>query len=136
MSEPKSKSFLFLGFIYFIGIFLLGFVLGTIRTLFLAPSFGKVPAVLMEIPIILIAAWLLSRFLLNHYRVSHSGRFLLKMGITGLCFLMLTELIISVFVFGNSMNSFFKELVTVHGILGFCGQIVFGLIPVLQKYFK
>ena len=46
---------------YFGIIFALGFVLGTIRTLWLAPIVGTVGAVLIELPIMLIASWLVAR---------------------------------------------------------------------------
>ncbi|MCG9874727.1 MAG: hypothetical protein MH321_08080 [Leptospiraceae bacterium] len=136
MSETKSKSSFYLGFLYFLGIFLLGFVLGTFRTLVLLPSVGKILAVIIELPFILMAAWIFSKYLTTHYRASHDGRFLLRMGTIALGLLMIAEFLFSVFLFGNSSQSFFSEIMTIHGMIGLCGQVVFGFIPILQKYFK
>ncbi len=42
---------------YWLGIFALGFVLGTARTLWLEPMLGAVPAVTLELPVMLAASW-------------------------------------------------------------------------------
>jgi hypothetical protein len=46
---------------YFGLIFALGFLLGTVRTLLLAPATGATAAVLIELPVMLGASWLAAR---------------------------------------------------------------------------
>jgi hypothetical protein len=43
--------------VYFLALFALGFVLGTMRVLFVAPSIGVLRATLLEVPIMLSAAF-------------------------------------------------------------------------------
>ncbi len=55
------------GLLYFVVVFAVGFVLGTIRTLWVIPRFGARTAELMETPIMLIvsivtARWTVARF--------------------------------------------------------------------------
>jgi hypothetical protein len=45
------------GAVYFLVVFLLGFGLGTIRVLFVAPRLGQTTAVLLETPLMLAASW-------------------------------------------------------------------------------
>ena len=63
--ELKAGSF------YFLWVFGLGFVLGTIRTLFLAPIAGDLIAVLIELPVILTFAWILCARLIKRFEVSN-----------------------------------------------------------------
>lgn len=47
-------------FRYFAVIFAMGFVLGVIRTLVIAPRTGATVAVLMEMPLMLAASWIVA----------------------------------------------------------------------------
>ncbi len=57
-SGPNHDPRLPAGLIYGLAIFALGFLLGTLRELVLAPVFGRTLIVWIEAPLILIAAWL------------------------------------------------------------------------------
>jgi hypothetical protein len=46
-----------LGLRYFAGVFAVGFLLGTVCTLWLAPAVGEVAAVAIELPVIIGASW-------------------------------------------------------------------------------
>jgi hypothetical protein len=50
------------GALYAIIVFLIGFILGTIRVLPLAPRLGETTAVIIEAPIILMASWFVCRW--------------------------------------------------------------------------
>ncbi len=47
------------GVLYFGLVFALGFILGTLRVLVLEPRLGSTGAVLLELPVMLAASWLL-----------------------------------------------------------------------------
>jgi hypothetical protein len=49
------------GALYAIIIFVVGFILGTIRVLLLAPRLGETTAVIIEAPIMLAASWFVCR---------------------------------------------------------------------------
>ena len=52
----SSRTF-FASASYFALVFLLGFAFGLLRVLVLAPKYGEVAAVLIEVPIVLALAW-------------------------------------------------------------------------------
>jgi hypothetical protein len=54
------------------------------------------------------------------------------MGLAALVLLLAAEVVLSVLVFGSSLNQYLDSLRTAHGLTGLAGQIVFGFIPLLQ----
>src|SRR5215469_7339785 len=57
------------GALYSIIAFLIGFILGTIRVLLVAPRLGETTAVIVEAPIILAASWLVCRWCVDRLNV-------------------------------------------------------------------
>ena len=55
---------------FFIALFALGFVLGTIRVLFVAPRFGSLAAILAEVPVMLFAAVYACRWAVRRWQVA------------------------------------------------------------------
>ena len=66
-----------MGFRYFAGVFSAAFLLGVVRTLWLAPAIGAAPAVLVETPIVLAISWWWCRRLLAHQPLPLAGRALM-----------------------------------------------------------
>ena len=114
-------------------VFAAGFALGTVRTLILAPRFGALPAVLVELPIMLGIAWIACGKLVARFHVPSGPPPRLAMGAFAFGLLMLAEVTLSVGVFGRSMNEFTDGLTTPHGLLGLSGQVLFGLMPVMRR---
>jgi hypothetical protein len=69
------------GALYAIIVFLIGFILGTIRVLLLAPRLGETTAVLVEAPMILAASWFVCRWWADRLDVT---RTVLARSLTGL----------------------------------------------------
>ena len=120
------------GLAYFGLVFGIGFVLGTIRALILAPKFGELVAVLIELPIILAAAWSICRWLVRAFEIPPLKKPRLVMGCVALALLMLAELALSTLFFGNSIGEYLNSYRSLHGALGLTGQVVFGAFPVIQ----
>ena len=120
------------GAVYFLVLFLLGFVLGAIRVLVIAPRFGDLPAVLLELPLMLVASWLVCRYLILRLGLAADLKSRLMMGLTGFSLLMLAESALGLFGFGRSLEMQLVDLAEPAGLIGLAGQIGFGAIPLLQ----
>jgi hypothetical protein len=116
------------GFAYFACVFALGFVLGTIRVLWLVPVLGEVAAVLAELPAMLAASWLAARWLVQRFAVP-AGAPRLAMGALAFALLMAAEAGLGVLAFGESLGSWAAGLVAVPGVFGLAGQLGFALMP-------
>jgi hypothetical protein len=57
------------GALYATIVFLIGFILGTIRVLLLVPYLGKMTAVIIEAPIMLAASWFVCRWCVDGLKV-------------------------------------------------------------------
>ncbi len=119
------------GAYYFQIIFALGFALGTVRTLALAPAVGETTAVLIELPILLGAAWVVALRLIRRFKVPNEHR--MTMGALAFTLLMIAEAMLSLFVFGRSLAQHAAHYRSVPGAVGLAGQLVFALIPALHR---
>jgi hypothetical protein len=113
---------------YFAAIFALGFVLGTVRTLWLAPAIGEGPAVLAELPVMLAASWWLARRIVRGAALP-SLNAALAMGLIAFALLLLAELALARFGFGQTPGQWLASLGRMPGLLGLAGQALFGLMP-------
>jgi hypothetical protein len=114
---------------YVIPVFALAFVLGALRVTFVAPLTGPLPAVALEIPLVLGLAWLVAGRVLGHWSLEGGRR--LAMGGLAFALLMLAELLIAL-GFGQTPAQFLSAMGTAPGALGLLGQIGFGLLPALR----
>lgn len=116
--------------IYLAAIFALGFVLGTVRTLWLAPLVGPLAAVAVELPVMLGASWWLARRLAVRRPLPSRGAALLA-GLIAFALLMALELALGLALFGQSTQQWLAALTTPSGALGLTGQALFALMPAL-----
>jgi hypothetical protein len=119
-----------LGLRYVTGVFAVAFVLGTIRTLWLAPAIGAVAAVAIEVPIIWLVSWWWGRRLLTRQPLALAGRAV--MGGSAFLWLMLAELGLAQ-AFGQAPQAWVASLVTPAGLLGLAGQLGFAALPLIIK---
>jgi heme/copper-type cytochrome/quinol oxidase subunit 4 len=124
------------GFAYFAIVFGIGFVLGTVRVLVAVPRFGALVSELIELPIILTAAWIVCDRLSARLHVARRSRPRLTMGAVAFALLMIAELALSVSLFGNSVSEHFARYGSLPGALGLAGQILFAAFPLLQLAFR
>jgi hypothetical protein len=119
-----------LGLRYFIGVFAAGFVLGTVRTLWLAPAIGDLAAVALELPAMLGFSWWWCRRLLAGPSAALAARAL--MGATAFLWLMLAELGLSL-AFGGTLATHLAAMAAPAGLLGLGGQLLFAALPLITK---
>jgi hypothetical protein len=120
------------GFVYFAIVFTIGFVLGTIRVIAVVPRIGELFAVLIELPLMLAASWIVCKYLIARFQVPAEIVDRAIMGASAFAFLLVSEIALSTCVFGNSIESTFIKYQTLHGFVGICGQLAFAAFPMLQ----
>ncbi len=116
------------GLAYWAMVFALGFVLGTIRVLWLAPLTGLLPATLMELPVMLGASWLASGWLVRRFAIASAGEALAAGGLA-FALLMAAECALGVAMMGMTPAQWLAELHQPHALLGLAGQVAFALMP-------
>ena len=120
-----------LAVLYFAAVFAAGFILGTIRTLVLAPTIGTTPAVLAELPVILAIAWIVCGWLLRDQ--SRDAADALAMGVIAFMLLIIAEAGLSVALFDRTLAEYFASFAQPHGLLGLAGQLVFATFPYVRR---
>lgn len=121
------------GFFYFLWVFGLGMLLGTARTLILAPVFGELIAVLIELPVVLLFAWIVCARLTGRMEIPGDLRSRAGMGAIAFALLMAAELALSLWISGKTVVAHLDHYRTVHGALGLAGQVAFATFPLLQR---
>jgi hypothetical protein len=120
------------GLAYAILVFGVGFALGTLRVLIVAPRLGPTVAVLCETPVILGASWWVSRMCIARFQVSCAVAARLVMGLIAFMVLTFAEATLSVALFGRSVIEYAASLTTVPGAIGLAAQVVFAGFPLVQ----
>lgn len=125
------------GAIYFALVFALGFVLGTVRTLLIHDAAGsaRLAAVLVELPIMLAASWLLCRFVVRRFAVAPTVGARLGMGGVAFVLLMVAEMLTGVLLAGRSPAAHFALYREPSYALGLLAQVGFALMPLLRLRF-
>src|SRR5712675_692213 len=81
------------GVIYFLLVFAVGWILGSIRELWAVPHFGRVAAILSEAVIILIAMIVAARWVIRRFHVSRTLPATISMGIVAIGLLLPAEIV-------------------------------------------
>lgn len=108
-----------------------GFVLGTIRTLWLAPRVGELAAVALELPLVLALSWVAAAAVLRRWPLPGVPA-RLALGAAAFALLMTGEAVLAL-AFGRSLGAWLAAMATAPGALGLAGQVAFALIPALRR---
>jgi hypothetical protein len=117
--------------VYFLTLFALGFLLGSIRVLFVAPQIGVLGATLLEVPLMLAAASFLCRWAVGRWRVSPALAARGAMVLWFLVLLVLFETLVGVALFGRTLGETWAGLATPAGLVGLTAQVIAALLPML-----
>jgi len=120
------------GGLYAIIVFAAGFVLGVLRVLVLAPALGEAAAVALELPVILVLAWLASAWIGGRLAIPPRAGARLSMGLAALVVVLAADLALGVFLMGQPLDTLAARYGTAPGLAGLGGQLFFAAIPVLQ----
>lgn len=116
---------------YFAIVFAIGFVLGAIRTLAVAPRIGATAAVLIELPFILGASWLVATRIARRTHPTPAAA--LGMGALAFLLLMAAEALLAVTLANQSLAEWSAALFRTPGWIGLTGQLAFSLFPLLAS---
>lgn len=117
------------GVAYFASVFAAGFALGIVRVTVLVPLVGALGAVLLELPVILTASWILCGWILRRFDVAPEVSLRLVMGGVAFALLLGAEVVLSTVAFGRTPAGYLSSFATAEGAIGLAGQIVFALFP-------
>lgn len=124
----EARRVLRVAVLYWAIVFALGFVLGTIRVLWIAPALGLMTATALELPVMLAASWIASGWLMRHFGLRAGGE-ALAAGLLAFVLLMAAECALAVVLAGQSPAQWLAGLAAPHAALGLAGQVVFALLP-------
>lgn len=127
------SSILRAAWFYFLAVFVVGFALGTIRTLWLEPALGPLPSVLTELPVMLLWSWMACGIILRRLPVAGGIAPRLAMGAVALVMLLAAEAALSVTLGGLTLAGHVALYATAPVLAGLAGQIVFALFPLLRR---
>ena len=115
--------------VYFLTLFSLGFVLGTIRTLFVAPHIGVLAATAAEVPVMLVAALFASRWAVRRWHVLDATRVRIAMAVWFLALLVVFEALLGLTLFGRPLAEQVAAFATPAGALGLAAQVIAASMP-------
>ena len=120
------------GVLYFAVVFSIGFLLGTIRTLWMVPRLGARAAELMEAPVMIAVSFLAARWIVRRMALPFIVSQRIGMGAIALVLLLVAE-----FSFlslrGMSLRQYFATLDPVAGPVYYFSLLLFALAPSLVE---
>jgi hypothetical protein len=134
-SASPTNTNLAAGAVYFAMIFALGFALGFLRDIIFrvgAVEASRIIAVLIELPVMLLASWFACAFVIKRFDVSAATVDRAIMGSAAFVLLMAAELCLGVFLLGRSVAEHLRTYSEASYALGLAAQLCFGAFPLIQ----
>jgi hypothetical protein len=123
------------GLFYAGGVFVLAFFTGVLRMMLLAHDHGLTPAmaVLIELPVILIAAWVVCGYAVRPVDVARHMPARAIMGGVAFIAILAAECALSAAITGGGIAEFVTNYAHVETLLGLGGQIICALFPLIRR---
>jgi hypothetical protein len=119
------------GVLYFAFVFGAGFVLGTVRTLWIVPRLGTRTAELMEMPIMLLVTIVVARWIILRLGVPSTLSARLGMGFIALVLMLVAEFGLVLWLRGLSIREYLATRDPVSGTVYYAMLVVFALMPLV-----
>jgi hypothetical protein len=132
-SDPPIVRALTAGGLYFLIAFVVGFVLGAVRELAIAPRIGSDLAILLETPVMAIVAWFAARFSIRRLSVPRGLAARLPMGVLALILLLGAEALLTQALRGGSLLDHWKTFGFLAMLANVIGLVWFALAPLLIR---
>ncbi len=114
---------------YFALVFGTGFVLGTVRVLWLVPRFGTRTAELLEMPLMLIAIVLAARWTNRRFADAHGPSTRLGIGLIALGLVIAAELVVGFALRGSSPIEALANRDPLSGTVYYASLVLFAALP-------
>ncbi|MEQ1649262.1 MAG: hypothetical protein ABL898_11800 [Hyphomicrobiaceae bacterium] len=121
------------GVVYFALVFAAAFMLGILRQMVIAPLVGAVAAVAIEMPVVLFISYLACRAVVAWFKLSEALYVRALVGVVAFGLLMAAELMLSNLLFGIGAADFIASFITLQGLIGFAGQVIFAMMPLFVR---
>jgi hypothetical protein len=122
------------GIVYFVALFALGFLLGTLREVALRAGWPRGPLVLAEIPVMLAFAWVSAGWCCRRFGVPLAIGHRIGMGLVMLVLLRLGELAVGTLLMGHTIRAQLAADISPAGLLEFLPQALTAAFPLLHRY--
>ena len=129
--QQTVMSILKAGALYFALVFGAGFVLGTVRTVWVVPRFGTRMAELMETPIMLVVTMVAARWIVRRLAVPSVPSSRLGMGFVALGLMLVAEFGFVLWLRGLSIREYLATRDPVSGTVYYLMLGVFAIMPLL-----
>jgi hypothetical protein len=120
------------GLAYVIIVFAVGFLLGAIRVMVVAPLIGEFSGVCLEAPIMLAVSWVACGWSLRAFGVGERTTSRLAMGGAAFALLIGAETAVGAVLFARAPLGVIQSFGTPAGAVGLASQIGFALIPLFR----
>lgn len=120
--------------VYFLIVFGTGFVLGTIRVLFILPLLGERTAELMEMPLMLAVIVVAARWITRRYLQQAQSRVQLVVGLTAMNYMLAAEFLVGVTLRGMSPMEVWLNRDPVSGTAYYLSLLLFATMPWLLAH--
>lgn len=127
------RKALIAGAAYFAAVFSLGFLMGVLRVLVVAPRLGEGGALLLELPVMLAASWLACGGLMTRFAVGARPGERVVMSAAALVLLLIAEPVGAMVLFGRAPGELLDAYRTVPALLGLASQVAFVLFPLFRR---
>lgn len=121
------------GVIYFVVVFTLGFVLGTIRTLWVVPALGARNAELAEAPVMVLMSFLVARWIVSRWLHSLTSVGRLAAGLIALTLMVTTEFTVVLWIRGLTIREYWATRDPVSGTVYVISLVLFALMPLFIR---
>ena len=127
------RKALIAGAVYFAVVFALGFLMGVLRVLVMAPRLGEVGGLMLELPVMLTASWLACGWLMSRFGVGPRPGGRATMSGVALVLLLIAEPAGAMILFGRSPGDLLGTYRTPAALLGLASQVAFVLFPLFRR---
>jgi hypothetical protein len=129
--DKKVMKIIKAGVLYFAVVFGTGFVLGTIRVLWVVPHFGKRIAELMETPIMLAVTILTARWVIRRLAIPRTPSKRLGVGFVALGLLLVSEFSLVLWLRGLTISEYLAGRDPVSGTTYYVMLGIYAIMPLL-----